>query len=112
MTSETRKLNLVERLISKDEVPRLIYLHQEQTKKKTNGNFVYSIYALTDKGTKWVSLRKNRCPEDLVIDGNYIAPKKGVIYDERIIERLFVKSIIKKYQQGEIESYQFYKFTK
>jgi hypothetical protein len=84
----------------------------EAVKKITNGDFISAIYASTDKGTKWVSFQKNRCPNGIKVRSNHIKVREDVPYDIKIIEKLFVRAMEKQYQKGKIGNYQFYKFTK
>lgn len=110
MISVTEKTKLVEQLISETEVPWNVQKTHKAIRKITNGNFISVIYANTDKGTKWVSVQENKCPDTITVKSNYIEGRKDIINDIRSVERFFTKIIERDSQQGKIEVYQFYKY--
>ncbi len=112
MISETRRLNLVEQVISEENVPWTVQRSHKRVRKITNGNFISAIYAYTNKGTKWVSVQKNKCPETITVKSNYLKGRDNLVNDVESVERLFTKVINRDYQKGKIGKYKFYKFTK
>lgn len=111
MISETRKgLNLVERTVSEEKVPWTVQMSHRAVRKRINGDFISAMYADTDKGTKWVSIQKNGCPDAIKVKSNQIKVREDIPYDIVSIEKLFVRSIKKQYWVGNIQRYEFYKF--
>ncbi|MEN7981972.1 MAG: hypothetical protein ABFQ65_00820 [Nanoarchaeota archaeon] len=108
MTSVTDKLNLVEQVVSEEDVPSIIRTHYKRVKKETNGNFVSAMYAITDGKIKWVSVQRNGCPITITVKSNYLKEFDSIIGNANYVERKFVENI----SNGDFEKYKLFKFTK